>query len=401
MNRFLFFVLLSTQTAAGIRAEPVRISAWYWLNSAPRDEWERDFRNMAGLGFTHVDLCWGLDLAAWRLRLDDTKYALAACRRAGLGAYLVVWQPTHNTLPRRPEFQQVDVLGRLRFSFDTFNSQWRETEWKDYLQTVAKLYAKDPAFAGYMFDDSFSIGPVKTIDGIGGKPGEDIVSYSQDDIRRFGRTPPHKPSDPGWSDWMAARAKWWGEWAQDTNRFIRAVDPNMQHEVYLEDSEWVRSQRAKEMTGLDFATVAKPFDAVGIYTVAHWDGKPDQDKRAAQQTQTVLRETRDAVGPNKKIIYTFWVSNIDELNNPGPAKYPNTDQIRQICEAALKMGIRHLDMYGYRIGDFVVTNETWAKKRPPATGPYPITGQYPHKHLYDRPELHDSLRTYLHSLNRH
>src|SRR5256885_13340654 len=40
-------------------AQPLRISAWYWLNSAPREEWDRDFRNMAKLGFTHAGLCWG------------------------------------------------------------------------------------------------------------------------------------------------------------------------------------------------------------------------------------------------------------------------------------------------------------------------------------------------------
>jgi hypothetical protein len=399
MGRSLSVLLLLAQSVFVMRGETVRVSGWYWLNSAPRDEWDRDFQNMASLGFTHVDLCWGLDAAAWRLRAEDTKYALELCRRAGLGAYFIVWHPSHNSLPRRPEFQQVDVLGRLRFTFNTFDAQFRETQWKEYLQALAKLYAKDPAFAGYIFDDSFSIGPVNTIDGPEGPPAERIVSYAESDRRRFGKAPPRKPSDPGWSEWMTAREDWWADWARDTNRFIRAADPNPEHEVYLEDSEWVLSQTARETTGVNFSMAAKPFDAVGIYTVAHWDGKPDADKRAVQQTLNVLRKTRAAVGPDKKIIYTFWVANIDELRNPGPAKYPTFEQIREICDAALQFGIRHLDMYGYRIGDYVVTNESWPKKRPPAKGPYPLTDQYPHKHLYDRPELHEPLRSYLRGLN--
>jgi hypothetical protein len=133
--------------------------------------------------------------------------------------------------------------------------------------------------------------------------------------------------------------------------------------------------------------------------VARWDGKPDSGKRAVEQTLSVLEKTRAAVGPGKKIIYTFWVGNILELRTPGPAKYPTFEQIREICEAALKAGIRHLDMYGYRIGDFIVTDENWPEKRPPPKGPYPLTDQFPKKYLYDRPELHERLGEYLRELS--
>src|SRR5574341_1147066 len=137
--RWLFLVCIAL---APLRAqqEPIKISAWYWLNSAPKSEWERDFRAMRDLGFTHAVLCWGLDLAAVGHRQDDTRQALGFCRRAGLKAYLVIWHPTHNSLERRLEFQQKDIAGRLRFSFDVFNPKWRATQWKSYLQTVAKAY---------------------------------------------------------------------------------------------------------------------------------------------------------------------------------------------------------------------------------------------------------------------
>jgi hypothetical protein len=400
MIRFLGFALLIAQTVTCAAGQPLRISAWYWLNSAPRDEWDRDFRKMADLGFTHVDLCWGLDAAAWTLRVEDTKYALQACRREGLGAYFIVWHPVHNSLPRSPEFQQVDAAGQLRFAFNTFNVKWRQTQWKQYLQTLARLYAQDKAFTGYIFDDSFSIGPIKGIGGPGGAASERFISYGEDDRRRFGKAPPKQTSDPDWAKWTEARGGWWEDWARDTNGFIRAVDSNAQREIYLEDEQYVLSQAARDATGVDFGRVAGAFDAVGAYTEPRWDGKPDAGKRAVEQTLSVLGKTRAEVGPGKQIIYSFWVGNILELRTPGPAKYPTVDQIREICEAALKFGIRHLDMYGYRIGDFVVTDENWPEKRPPAKGAYSLTDPFPQKYLYDRPELHERLGEYLRELRR-
>ena len=96
--------------------------------------------------------------------------------------------------------------------------QWRETQWKEYLQTVARLYAQDPVFSGYIFDDSFSIGPIGGIGGSGGPASDRFISYSEDDRLRFGKALPKRPSDPAWEAWTQARAGWWEEWARDTNR---------------------------------------------------------------------------------------------------------------------------------------------------------------------------------------
>lgn len=84
-----------------------------------------------------------------------------------------------------------------------------------------------------------------------------------------------------------------------------------------------------------------------------------------------------------------------ECIGDGPAKYPTFEQIKAICEAALQSGIRHLDMYGYRIGNYLVTDENWPLKRPPAKGSYPLTDPFPGKYLYDRPELLAPLGKYL------
>ncbi|HYM10573.1 MAG TPA: hypothetical protein VEU62_07570 [Bryobacterales bacterium] len=359
--------------AVAAQAGPVRVSAWYWLNSAAAPEWERDFRNMRDLGFTDAVLCWGLDAAAFSYRQKDTHRALDLCQRAGLGCYLMIWHPTHNSLPRRPEFQQRDIAGHLRFTFDVFNPRWRNSQWKAYLQEVAAQYKSDPALAGYVFDDSFGIGPIDHFGGAGGPASERVL--------------------PGGEK----RAGWWEDWARDTTRFLRAVDPDPQHEIYLEDEEHVLSERTREAVGVDFGRVAKHFDAVGAYTAVAWDS-PGAGARVATHTREVLEKTRAAIGPDKKIIYTFWAANIAEERKPGPARFPTVDQIRQIADAALQFGIRHLDLYGYRIGDWVVSAEDWPLRRP-GTGPtYPITGQFPGKFLYDRREVHAGLRAYLRGL---
>ena len=139
---------------------------------------------------------------------------------------------------------------------------------------------------------------------------------------------------------------------------------------------------------------------MGAYTEARWDGKPDSGKRAVEQTRARSRRRVRQSGPIRRSFTRSGVGNILELRTPGPAKYPTFEQIREICEAALKYGIRHLDMYGYRIGDFVVTEKNWPEKRPPAKGPYPLTDPFPRKYLYDRPELHGRLRSYLRELRQ-
>ncbi len=384
--------------AAAAQAQPVRISAWYWLNAAPKAEWERDFRSMQDLGFTDVVLCWGLDAAAFGLRTGDTREALAAARRVGLGAYIVFWHPVHNSLERRPEFQQVDLAGRLRFAFDVFHPGWRATQWKEYLQRVARAYRDEPAMAGYVLDDSFGVGPVGSFGGRMGPSEEQVISYGRVERRLFGAEPPRSRSDPAWDKWIEARAAWWEDWARDTVTFLRAEDPNRRHEIYLEDEAHVLETAKRDAVGLDFARLARHFDVVAAYTATPWLG-PDSGERVAAATREVIRKTRQLLGPDKKLIYTFWVANAAEQRRPGPARYPTVDQIRQIAEAALETGVRHLDMYGYRIGDYLVKESDWPQARPGSGPTYPLTGQFPQKFLWDRPELHPELRAYLRSLH--
>lgn len=390
-------LLLCALAAAG-QAQPLRISAWYWLNAAPKAEWERDFRAMQDMGFTDVVLCWGLDAAAFGLRMQDTREAMRAAHRAGLGAYIVFWHPVHNSLERRPEFQQIDIAGRLRFAFDVFHPEWRATQWKEYLQRVARAYRDEPAMAGYVLDDSFGVGPIGSFGGPMGPREEQVISYGAVERRMFGAEPPRSRSDPAWAKWVEARAAWWEEWARDTVSCLRAEDPNPRHEIYLEDEAHVLETAKRDAVGLDFARLAKHFDVVAAYTATPWEG-PDTGARVVQTTRDVIRRTRLLVGKDKKLIYTFWVANLAELRAPGPARYPTVDQVRQIAEAALEAGIRHLDMYGYRIGEYRVEESDWPKARPGAGPTYPLTGQFPRKYLWDRPELHGELRSYLRSLH--
>jgi hypothetical protein len=394
----LLFLVFSCSVVALAQPARVRISAWYWLNSAPRSDWQGDFVTMHNLGFTDVVLCWGIDLAALRFkaREADTRQAMSWAQRAGLGAYLVIWQPTANSLKRRPEFEQIDSAGHHLFSFDVFNAEWRRTEWKQYLQEVARAYGKEPAMRGYIFDDSFTEGPVGDPYG---KAGTGVVSYGSFERKQFGGPLPRTPSDPRWQEWVKVREGWWEDWARDTVRYIREADPNRQHIIYLEDPAGnALNPNVKNTIGLDLPRVARHFDAVGAYTSSSWDSK--SGGKVAQHTTDVLTQLQKVIDPAKLRIYTFWVANPPEERKPGPASYPTVDQIRMICQAALQLGIRDLDMYGYRIGDYRVTSNATLMKFSPGTGStYPLTDQFPMKFLWDRPQIHDALATYLRSLN--
>lgn len=383
------FIIVFTCTALFAQQPQVRVSAWYWLNSAPKVDWEGDFVTMKNLGFTDVLLGWGLDLSGVATRVPDTRQAMQYAHKAGLRVYLIVWQPSANSLPRSPEYMQVDSAGHQLETFDVFNPQWRGTEWKAYLQKIATAYGHEPAMAGYVFDDSFGAG------------GTGVVSYGKYEQRTFGAPLPRKPGDPRWDEWVKAREGWWDDWARDTVGYIRAVDPNRQHEIYLEDYlPSIIDANRPDNVGLDFSRVARHFDAVGGYTTTSWDSSPDSGKQAAEKSTEALTSIRKMIGPDKQIIYTFWVANQPEERKAGPAAYPTAEQIQLICEAALKFGIHHLDMYGYRIGDYDVKREDLPKFMPPDPAPYRLTGQFPQKFLWDRPQVHQQLADYLRSLNQ-
>ncbi len=376
-------------TASPSRAQEskprVRVSAWYWLNSAPKADWEGDFITMKNLGFTHVLVCWGLDLAAITTRKAETRQAMQWAHKAGLGVYLIVWHPSANSLTRAPEFMQVDATGKQLDTFDTFNPQWRATQWKSYLQDIAKTYGQEPGMAGYVFDDSF---------------GGANISYGDYEQKAFGGVLPRKPEDPRWQEWTKARQGWWEDWAKDTVQFIRAVDANRAHELYLEDTVGsISSAAVHARTGLDFARVAQHFDAVGGYTTPTWTTNLYSDKKVLQSTRDAVEKVRNVVGPGAKIVYTFWSANISEERKPGPASFPTAAQIRGVCEVALQSGVRHLDMYGFRIGEYQATRDEMARMVPPEPAPYVLTGQFPQKFLWDRPEVHAELAKYLHGLN--
>lgn len=381
-------IILCASTTMWAQNPKVRVTGWYWLNSAPKTDWEGDFQTMKNMGFTGVLLCWGIDVTAVDRRISDTKQAMKWAHKAGLGVYLVIWHPYGNSLTRRPEFMQVDSDGHRLETFDVFNPDWRATEWKDYLQKVAKLYHDEPAMRGYVFDDSFGAG------------GNGVVSYGAYEKQAFGGELPRKATDPRWDEWVKAREGWWVDWARDTVKYIRAIDPDPQHEIYVEDGLGsITDPNRPNNIGLDFSQVAPYFDAVGGYTMSSWNSSPDSGKKAAEETTRGLERVRNLVGPDKQIIYTFWSANPAEEGKVGVAEYPTAGQIQLICEAALKLGVRHLDLYGYRIGNPNVNRDEWLSWLPADPAPYRLTGQFPAKFMWDRPQIHDELGTYLLKLN--
>lgn len=209
MKLFLKILLSLTISAAAWAQQPkVRLSAWYWLNSAPKVDWGGDFLTMKNLGYTEVVLGWGLDSSGVVTRPQETLQAIRLAKKAGMGAYLIVWHPESNSLERRPESMQIDSEGHTLEGFDVFNREWRSTEWKAFLQKIAKAYGSEPGMAGYVFDDSFST------------RGTGMVSYGKAETVMFGSEPPRTMGDPRWNEWVKARQGWWEEWATDTVKFI-------------------------------------------------------------------------------------------------------------------------------------------------------------------------------------
>lgn len=408
------------------KAPRLRISAWYWLNSAEKQQWEKDFKSAAEIGFTDMLLCWGLDSAAVSFQQENTRQALSLCQKFGMKAYLLIWHPSHNSLPRRAEFQQVDNKGNLLFTFDLFNRQWRSTQWKEYLQTVARAYKDHPGLAGYLFDDTFGPGPVGSFEGDKTKVHGDMVSYSSYDYGQFRQwlqnkyktvpqlekswgtavgswekvEPPKEITEKNqaaWNDWCEARSQWYQEWGKDTVKFIRELDPSPDHEVYLEDGQYVlgldkvpsknsyRPVTVRDTLGLQFGAVASQFDAVCGYTAFRWE-IPDALAKAVKRTRETLEVTRSAVGKQKKIIYTFWAGDLD-TDKPLPLKYPDAQQIIAVAQAALDLGIRHLDLYAYRVGDWRADNAEWLVRRPGPNLNYVLTKPLSGRYLCDRPDV--------------
>ena len=66
----------------------------------------------------------------------------------------------NDSADRRILKEDVDDFGNQLETFDVFNAQWRSTQWKGYLQDVAKTYGGEPAMSGYVFDDSFGSGNI-------------------------------------------------------------------------------------------------------------------------------------------------------------------------------------------------------------------------------------------------
>lgn len=426
---FVILTMTSISASTPLPASPnapLRISTWYWLNSIEKEHWDEDFKNVSKAGFTDIILCWGLDSAAVLSQQENTRLALELCKKNNIRAYLFIWHPTHNSLPRKAEFQQVDSKGNLLFTFNIFNRKWRATEWRDYLQSVAKAYKDQAAFAGYLFDDTFALGPINSFGGDTSEKRGDFVSYSAYDREQFTSWLQKKYSDIGalnkvwqteykewanvemprtikadneaqWKDWTLARRDWIREWAEDTVQSIREIDSNKTHEIYVEDTvyalgsisndskESVRPITVKDNFGLDFGYCLQPFDAVCGYNFFNWAATNSLDI-AKEQTVETLKVTRALMGNDKKIIYTFWASDID-FDNTAPIKFPTAEQIITITELALKLGINHIDYYGFRIGDWRVNEADWLKLRPGSNRNYPLTKPMKSRFLVDRDNI--------------
>ncbi len=420
-----------TDVEIGQPREPdkkVRFSVWYWLNAVPREKWSDDFSTIAKNGFTDVILCWGYDLSAFRLRKQDSLEALEICRRNNLGAFLLIWHPIHNSLllEADPEHLQVDNLGNRRFSFNLFSPEWRNSQWKTYLQDLAFTYKASEAFSGYALDDSFALGPISSFGGVEGVKAGDFVSYSESDAERFREwlrsryetlsrlndnwasdysdwsdlTPPKTIDNESiWKDWTDARTEWLEDWARDTMRFIREVDSDPDHIVYIEDLASVlgtessksdfspRPINVVDAMGLRFGQVTRHFDRLGAYTMPSSVDSEDALEKALELTDAVVEETIAQAGSADQLVYTFWISDSKQVSSPGPVTRPTAEEIWKVSELAIEKGVNHIDYYAFDVGGASLVDEAeWKRYLPGSDANYPLAKQFRQTWLKDRPD---------------
>ena len=382
---------------ASVQAQRVRVSAWYWLNSAPSTQWPADFQAMHDLGFTDVLLVWGLDASAFATRVADSHQAIRAAHAAGLGSYLFVWHARHNALPHDQQFAQVDAAGETLFAFDAFNPKWRATQWKAYLQAIAHEYGPEPGMAGYVFDNAFAIGNVGSIDGPSPAAEASYLAYGHAERAEFGKQPPLSPQDPAWPQWTTFRQRHWANWASETRSAIRAIDPNPQHRIILEDGDNAIDPDTESRAGLKLTTVTPAFDGMNAYWAPNYSDK-NADQKLEQGIRSYLTRMRAAVGPNKELALSLRLSESSTEDLPGPATYPTLAQIQRAIDTALALGIRNIDLYGYRMGVYHLDGPGWRQYQPGSGASYPLTGQIEGKFLCDRPNLWPGLKAYLHHI---
>lgn len=370
----------------------MRVSAWYWLNSVPRSQWLQDFKAIKSLGVTDVVLVWGMDGAAFQTRTVDSHRAIEAARKEGLGSYLFVWHARYTSLHHDPEFEQVDTVGERLYAFDAFNPEWRHTQWKLYLETVAREYGRDPGMAGYIFDNSFAIGHVGAVDGPAPAAGTSYISYGNAERKLFGQPPPVSPADPAWAAWTEARQQWWADWARDTREAIRAVDRNLQHAIVLEDGENTIDPDSEARAGLSLRRVAPYFDIVSAYWAPHYSNSNEQ---IAGEVTNYLGRMRAALGDRRPISLSLRLSDDATEQVPGHANTPTLEQIKAAISAGLAAGVKRIDLYGYRMGIYHIQNPGWTEYLPGDGRDYPLTGQIEGKFIVDRPELWAGLKQYL------
>jgi hypothetical protein len=392
----VYFILLclTCVSLAAPNSTRVRVSSWYWLNSVPKTGWRADFDAMKHLGLTDVVLVWGLDATAFSTRIADSHEAIRAAHRAGLGSYLFVWHARHSALPHELRFEQVDAAGQSLYAFDAFDPEWRNTQWKQYLQTVAREYGPEPGMAGYVFDNSFAVGRVGAIDGPMPAASDSYISYGDAERRMFGKPLPVLPQDPAWAEWTQARQQWWAEWASDTRKAIRAIDADPRHKIILEDGDNTIDPDTESRVGLSLKMVIPFFDTMGAYWATSY-ADPTTEGKLAGDLEGYLTRMRTAIGSDKELSLSLRISDAATEDTPGHADKPTVEQIKQLVDAAVAMGVRKIDFYGYRMGIYHLDGPGWRQYQPGNGPTYPLTGQIKRKFLVDRPELFSPLRSYL------
>lgn len=178
----------------------------------------------------------------------------------------------------------------------------------------------------------------------------------------------------------------------DTVKFIRTIDPNPTHIFYVEDFIGSLTDPEKPARlGLDLGRVFQDFDAVAVTPCLVGSRMPILPRASCKSTLTQSKLCASSPARRRGSYLPFGQQMSERNDCPTPQNIPAADDSIAICRTALSLGIRHLDMYGYRIGEYCATRQQMHDLVPPEPAPYRVTGQFPQRFLYYRLEVKEGL----------
>lgn len=349
----------------------MEFGTWYQINCETEHEWANDFAIIKDTGFDFVVL-WNVSPEPWDMRQivyqpEKTLRALTKLQKAGLGAYLGVWNPTSmGNVPVKYRPRGVNGISLNRPNI--FNLEWLSREWKPYVESLAKLFGSHKAYRGAYFDDSFSTHEDRTT----------YWSYTDSDKRRFRQwlqlryltisnlnmkyrqtkkfhsfneiSPPLCPDKnlALWTDWMDARSDWCEDFARVTREAYRSIDTNARHHLVLSDYDHYMHRNFLHH-GVDYNRLMSHFDRFEIY-MADDHRKIGKNELLANARYNV--ELGCKIAGRKPFQFHTWFADPFKFTTMKP------EVLKEMIECATSNGADVIEIYTFKVHDWRNFNGT-------------------------------------------